>query len=44
MPVGKQQWLEILKALYRNARLLVLDEPTSVLTPDEGGATLQGHS
>jgi general nucleoside transport system ATP-binding protein len=36
LPVGKQQWLEILKALYRNARLLVLDEPTSVLTPDEG--------
>ena len=36
MPVGEQQWLEILKALYRNARLLVLDEPTSVLTPDEG--------
>jgi ABC-type uncharacterized transport system ATPase subunit len=36
MPVGQQQWLEILKALYRNARLLVLDEPTSVLTPDEG--------
>jgi simple sugar transport system ATP-binding protein len=36
MPVGKQQWLEILKALYRNAKLLVLDEPTSVLTPDEG--------
>ena len=34
--MGKQQWLEILKALYRNARLLVLDEPTSVLTPDEG--------
>jgi simple sugar transport system ATP-binding protein len=36
MPVGEQQWLEILKALYRNANLLVLDEPTSVLTPDEG--------
>ena len=36
MPVGNQQWLEILKALYRNAKLLVLDEPTSVLTPDEG--------
>jgi len=36
MPVGKQQWLEILKALYRNAKLLVLDEPTSVLTPAEG--------
>lgn len=36
LPVGKQQWLEILKALYRDARLLVLDEPTAVLTPDEG--------
>lgn len=36
LPVGKQQWLEILKALYRNAQLLVLDEPTAVLTPDEG--------
>jgi ABC-type uncharacterized transport system ATPase subunit len=35
MPVGKQQWLEILKALYRDARLLVLDEPSSVLTPAE---------
>jgi simple sugar transport system ATP-binding protein len=36
MPVGKQQWLEILKALYRDAKLLVLDEPSSVLTPTEG--------
>ena len=36
MPVGKQQWLEILKALYRDAKLLVLDEPSSVLTPAEG--------
>jgi len=36
LPVGKQQWLEILKALYRDARLLVLDEPSSVLTPAEG--------
>lgn len=36
LPVGQQQWLEILKALYRDAKLLVLDEPTSVLTPDEG--------
>ncbi len=36
MPVGKQQWLEILKALYRNINLLVLDEPSSVLTPSEG--------
>lgn len=36
LSVGKQQWLEILKALYRDARLLVLDEPTAVLTPSEG--------
>lgn len=36
LPVGQQQWLEILKALYRNAKLLVLDEPSSVLTPAEG--------
>lgn len=36
LSVGKQQWLEILKALYREARLLVLDEPTAVLTPSEG--------
>ncbi|MBN1536205.1 MAG: ABC transporter ATP-binding protein [Anaerolineales bacterium] len=36
MPVGQQQWLEILKALYRDAKILVLDEPSSVLTPAEG--------
>jgi len=36
MSVGKQQWLEILKVLYRDAKLIVLDEPTSVLTPAEG--------
>lgn len=36
LPVGQQQWLEILKALYRDAQLLVLDEPSSVLTPAEG--------
>lgn len=35
LPLGMQQRVEILKALYRNARVLVLDEPTSVLTPDE---------
>jgi len=35
LPVGMQQRVEILKALYRNADLLILDEPTSVLTPGE---------
>ncbi len=33
--VGKQQRVEILKALYRKADILILDEPTGVLTPDE---------
>ena len=35
LPVGQQQRVEILKALYRKADLLILDEPTSVLTPGE---------
>src|SRR4051812_31695980 len=35
LPVGVQQRVEILKALSRNARMLVLDEPTAVLTPKE---------
>src|SRR5437764_1313815 len=35
LSVGLQQRVEILKALYRGARLLVLDEPTAVLTPPE---------
>src|SRR5688572_26938108 len=35
LSVGQQQRVEILKAIYRNARLLVLDEPTAVLTPQE---------
>lgn len=35
IPVGVQQRVEILKALYRDAKILVLDEPTAVLTPQE---------
>src|SRR5215204_5275091 len=35
LSVGQQQRVELLKALYRRARLLILDEPTAVLTPQE---------
>jgi general nucleoside transport system ATP-binding protein len=35
LSVGQQQRVEILKALYREAKILVLDEPTAVLTPQE---------
>lgn len=35
LPVGMQQRVEILKVLQRNAKILVLDEPTAVLTPQE---------
>jgi len=44
LSVGEQQRVEILKALYRGANILILDEPTAVLTPqesDELGRTLR---
>ncbi len=36
LSVGEQQRVEILKLLYRQAKVLILDEPTAVLTPQEG--------
>ncbi|MDY7040449.1 MAG: ATP-binding cassette domain-containing protein [Chloroflexota bacterium] len=52
LPVGTQQRVEIVKALYREADILILDEPTAVLTPQESdelfdvmrGLTEQGKS
>jgi len=35
MPVGMQQRVEIIKTLYRGAQIIILDEPTAVLTPQE---------
>jgi ABC-type uncharacterized transport system ATPase subunit len=35
LPVGVQQRVEIIKVLFRSANVLILDEPTAVLTPQE---------
>ncbi len=35
LSVGQQQWIEIIKAMYLDVKLLILDEPTAVLTPQE---------
>jgi len=40
LPIGQQQRVEILKALSHDAEILILDEPTAVLTPQEADALM----
>jgi ABC-type uncharacterized transport system ATPase subunit len=41
LSLGEQQRVEVLKALYQDARILILDEPTAVLTPQEAAALFE---
>ena len=44
LPVGVQQRVEIVKVLFRDAEVIVFDEPTAVLTPSGSGRVLLGSS
>ncbi len=41
LSIGAQQWIELIKLLIRDCRLLILDEPTAVLTPQESARLFQ---
>ncbi len=41
LSIGAQQWIELIKLLMRDCRLLILDEPTAVLTPQEANRLFQ---
>ncbi len=41
LSIGAQQWIELIKLLVRDCRLLILDEPTAVLTPQESARLFQ---